>query len=88
MNLTVLKPGETVLEAEVKQVTLPGEAGELTPMDGHDRMLTVLKEGRFNYLGADEESGKLEEYEIGGGVAEIRHDAITIFVKHAKRVQA
>ncbi len=86
MKLRILKPGTIVAEAEVDAVTLPGASGQLTPMNGHDLLLTPLKQGAVYFRpiikGAP---GEKQEYKISGGVAEILKDAVTVFTAETNR---
>lgn len=95
MHLKVVKPDEVILETDVSLVTLPGSVGQMTPMDGHDRTITLLDAGRIHFIrvkegveGEGEEEGVREEYEISEGMAEITHTAVTLFVEEAKRISA
>ena len=83
MRLKILKPGEVLLESEVRQVTLPGVGGQSTPMEGHDRMIAVLKGGRVTYSRADRPESSREGIDIVGGVAEVLPYAVTIFVNES-----
>ena len=86
MKLRILTPARAVVETEVTQVTLPGAAGQLTPMQGHDLLLTPLIAGRLYFSAVDAE-GKVErqDYTIGAGVAEVLKDAVTIFTMSAEK---
>ena len=87
MHLKVLKPDETIIDEDVSVVTLPTEMGEIAPLDGHDPLLTVLKPGAIAYRRAEEDgSNRFLECEIDGGVAEVTHHTVTLFVSEAKLV--
>lgn len=81
MKLRILKPGETIVEAEVRQVTLAGLEGQSTPMDGHEYMLTLLKPGPVIYARSDRPEAERERVDIARGVAEVLPYAVTIFVE-------
>ncbi len=85
MNLKVLKPGRVIVDEDVKSVTLPGLSGEITPMDGHDLLVTVLSKGKMHFVRSEEEEGetKREYFDIDGGIAEITHTAVIVFVHDA-----
>jgi F0F1-type ATP synthase epsilon subunit len=84
MYLRILKPGETILEVEVRQVTLPSVDGQVTPMEGHDRMLTVLKPGLVTYARSDQPEDAREAVDVGAGLAEVLPHAVTIFMNRAE----
>ena len=51
MQLEVLTPQRTALNAEVDEVTVPGLAGEFGVLPGHTPFLTALKEGTLSWRG-------------------------------------
>lgn len=81
MKLRILKAGTIIEEADVDAVTLPGAAGQLTPMSGHDFLLTPLKEGviRFRPI-VKGETKEPQEIKIEDGIAEILKASVTAFV--------
>ncbi len=86
MLLSILKAGETVLKVDVNRVTLPGAEGQMTPMDGHIRLLTLLDRGSMSFFRTVGEEEMREEYEISDGIAEITQAGVMLFVEDAKRV--
>ncbi|MFH1830140.1 MAG: hypothetical protein ABH871_05125 [Pseudomonadota bacterium] len=87
MHLKVLTYDRIVLEAEVKFVTLPGVDGEITAMDGHDRLIKILRKGNMHFIRSQEqEEPEREYYEIDGGIAEITHTSVILFVQDAVKV--
>jgi len=87
MRLTVLKPNEDIVDATVDQVTLPCALGQITPMDGHDRVLSTTDGGLIYFILEGEGGQVREEYNISPGVIEITHDSVNILVEHAERVK-
>jgi len=85
MLLSILKPGETVLKVDVSRVTLPGTEGQMTPMEGHDRLLALIERGNVSLFTTEGEEEVREEYEISRGIAEVTHTDVTLFVDEAKR---
>lgn len=81
MKLLILIPDGKVAEATVNAVTLPGAAGQLTPMTGHDRLLTPLIAGALYFT----RDGKREAYQLAAGFAEIRSDGVTVFTTKATK---
>ncbi|MFH0800616.1 MAG: hypothetical protein V2A66_10625 [Pseudomonadota bacterium] len=81
MKLKILTPAKIVLERDVDSVTLPGEAGQLTVLPGHDRLIAGLKPGRiyFRYLDK-EKKPRREDYDAGSGFVEVTKDAASVFV--------
>lgn len=87
MQLTVLKPGEEIAKATVSQVTLPCASGQITPMEGHDRLLSTTDGGPMYFFRSDAEQPVKEEYEISSGIIEVMPDSVVLFVESAKRIK-
>jgi F0F1-type ATP synthase epsilon subunit len=89
MRLSVLKPNEDLIDAEVDQVTLPGTFGQITPMEGHDRLLSTTDGGLlyFTRTADGEEEPAREEYHISPGIIEVTHHSVTLFVERAERIK-
>ena len=86
MRLKVLTPQRLVMDDEVFSATLPTRGGQITVMDGHDLVVTVLKKGIF-YFRKDKESYIGDRLIIDGGCAEIGHHGITVFTGSAKNME-
>jgi len=82
MNLKIITTKKIFLEKEVDSVTMPGKVGQLTVLDGHDRLITELEKGSlyFQYLDKDDKL-KREDYIIDGGFVEILKESCEIYVK-------
>jgi F0F1-type ATP synthase epsilon subunit len=85
MHLQIFTYGEIAVDAAVKSVTLPGVAGQITPMEGHDRLVTILEKGKMFFMREEEVESGPEHYEIGGGIAEISHHAVNIFTSEIRK---
>lgn len=86
MRLNIFTPSKLVLERDVVSVTMPAVAGQITVMDGHDILITELLSGKlyFRWIETDGKP-KREDYDTGGGIAEVTHDAVHIFVKSTSK---
>jgi F-type H+-transporting ATPase subunit epsilon len=84
MKLRILTPARAAIEADVTQVTIPGAAGQLTPMGGHDLLITPLTAGALFFF--TEEKAERRDYLIGPGFAEVVKDGVTVFTSSAKSV--
>ena len=87
MQLTVMNPGEEIARATVSQVTLPGASGQITPMEGHDRLLSTTDGGLMYFFRSDVEEPVKEEYEISSGIIDVMPDSVVLFVENAKRIK-
>ena len=85
MQLEVLTPQRTALNAEVDEVTVPGLAGEFGVLPGHTPFLTALKEGTLSWRGKSG-SGALA---IGPGYCEVDgKDRIVVLTQSADKPAA
>jgi F0F1-type ATP synthase epsilon subunit len=84
VKLRLYKPDALVIASDVAAVVLPGAAGELTPMPGHDLLLTPLMAGRLSLTPAD--GSPRRSWRIDGGIAEIRQESITVFTGRVDEV--
>ncbi|WP_116140394.1 ATP synthase F1 subunit epsilon [Trinickia diaoshuihuensis] len=64
-------------------VVLPGEAGELGVYPGHIPLLTRIKPGVISLWDGAEEP--VHRVFVAGGVAEVRHEGVTVLADHALR---
>ena len=72
IQLTVLSPEKTVLQANVSKVVLP--ATKFMVLYNHAPVITSLEDGMVIY----ETEGRLESLEIYGGFAEVNENIVTI----------
>lgn len=86
MKLKILTPEKLFLERDVDSVTMPGKAGQLTVLAGHDLLLTELVAGKLFFRWTDSEGKpQREDCSVGAGVAEVVQDAVRVFVATATR---
>ncbi len=69
MRLSVYTIQSTLFEGEVKSVTLPTPMGEITVLDNHLPMITLVNSGDISYTDSRNENGSLP---FPGGVLEVR----------------
>ena len=82
MQLEVLTPQRTALNADVDEVTVPGLAGEFGVLPGHTPFLTALKKGTLSWRGKSG-SGSLA---IGPGYCEVDgKDRIVVLTNSADK---
>ncbi len=51
MQLTIVTPDKKLVDAQTSSITLPGEEGEMTILQGHTYILAALKNGEIRYTG-------------------------------------
>jgi F-type H+-transporting ATPase subunit epsilon len=81
MHLSVITPERTIVDAEVTEVTAPGEAGQLGVLPDHVTFLGNLQAGEVRYKAADG-AGTLI---MSGGLIEVQDNRITILAGDALR---
>lgn len=87
MKLKIMTPEKLVLEEHVDSVTLPGRAGQLTVLDGHDKLIAELSEGRLYYRYVDADGKPVrEDFNIGAGCAEVLKDITRVFTEKAAKM--
>lgn len=78
MKLTILNIKEIIFESEVKSVNLKTQAGELTIMDNHRPLVSLLAKGEASILRND---GKEELISINSGFLEMSpQNTLTLLV--------
>ena len=77
MELRILSPVRTVVEATVSSVTLPGSVSPFQVLDGHAPMITSLEAGKISYV----VQGRTESVVISSGYAMIDNGKVTVCVE-------
>ncbi len=78
MHLVIAKVNENLFDGEAKSVTVPGAAGEMTVLGGHEPLITTLRAGTIVVRQlADVEPLQIP---ISGGMLEVRHDGAIILL--------
>ena len=82
IEIEVVTPAAAVLDAKAEEVILPGVEGELGILPGHLPLLTALDVGPMQV----KQNGKIREFYLEGGFAEISHDKITVLTETCRGV--
>jgi len=80
LTLRIVTPTRVLVEAEVSEITAPGEAGELGVLPEHVTFLGALDLGVLRYI----EGGAAKAVVVHGGFAEVKDDVITVLADHAE----
>ncbi len=75
-KLIITRIDGPIFNGEATSVTLPGEAGEMTVLAGHEALITPLKAGTITLVSA---SGT-ETHTIESGVVEIANNTVTVLL--------
>ncbi len=69
MKLSIYSIKKTLLETEAEKVTIPTMQGEITVLDNHLPLITLVKKGKVAYYTSQDQ---WKEIAFPGGIAEIR----------------
>ena len=69
MQLSIYSIKQTILEATAEKVTIPTPQGEITVLDNHIPLVTLVNAGIVSYYTSQ---NQWQEIAFSGGVAEIR----------------
>lgn len=78
MELEILTPKGLEFKDEVARVTLPTREGQITVLEHHQPLISVLNPGAMTIVTA---AGKLVEREIEGGIMEVADNRAQILLK-------
>ena len=78
MKLSVYSIKQTLLEATVEKVTIPTPQGQITVLDNHIPLITMVNAGSVSYYSEN----KWHDLSFPGGVAEIRPGSEIVLLAH------
>lgn len=78
MKLEITTPDKQVFSGDVDLVQLPGSDGLFEILHNHAPMIAALGKGKIK---VQDEAGKLQFFEIKGGVCEVRDNNITVLAE-------
>lgn len=81
LHLQVSTVNALLFEGDVQEVTLPGEAGSLGVLPGHDPMLLLLRSGPLLYR--EQRNGEAQTVYVIGGLAEVGAGYVRVLADHA-----
>ena len=84
LTLRIVSPEETVFDAEVKSVQVPGEDGLFGVLPRHATMVSNTDSGLLRAVGAQ---GEIIEYVIHGGFCEVRDTVVTVLSRSAEKAE-
>lgn len=79
MKLSIFSLKSTIFEGEVKSISLPTSQGEITVLDNHLPVITIVNRGILRYT-----DSKNAEYTLAlnGGIIEVRPQSEVIILEH------
>jgi len=78
MRLDITSPDKQVFSGDTVLVQLPGSDGLFEILNNHAPMIAALGPGKIK---VQDEAGKLQFFEIKGGVCEVRDNIITVLAE-------
>lgn len=77
LKLTIARVDGPVFDGEVLSVAVPGVAGDMELLAGHEALISPLKSGEVRIKKAD---GSLEIFPLSTGTLEVSHNHATILI--------
>ncbi len=78
MRLDITSPDKQIFSGDTVLVQLPGSDGLFEILNNHAPMIAALGPGKIK---VQDEAGKLQFFEIKGGVCEVRDNIITVLAE-------
>ncbi len=78
MRLDITSPDKQIFSGDVDLVQLPGSDGLFEILHNHAPMIASLGKGKIK---VQDEEGKLQYFEIRGGVCEVLENKITVLAE-------
>jgi F-type H+-transporting ATPase subunit epsilon len=83
LQFDLVSPERRLASLPVTEVNLPGAAGDMTAMEGHEPTITTLRPGILRAHGAD----GVRAYCVTGGFAEITASSISVLAESATPIE-
>lgn len=80
MKLSIHTIQETLFSGEIKSLTLPTTNGEITVLDNHLPIITIVKPGEIYYTDSQNKEGRLN---LAGGVLEVKPESEVTILANA-----
>ena len=77
LRVTIAKVDGPVFDGEVISVAVPGVAGDMELLAGHEALISPLKDGEVRIKKAD---GTTEAFSVESGTLEVSHNHATILI--------
>jgi F-type H+-transporting ATPase subunit epsilon len=83
MQFDLVSPERKLASFAATEVGIPGTAGDLTAMEGHEATITTLRPGILRAVGAE----GVRAYCVTGGFAEITASSVSVLAESAVPVE-
>jgi F-type H+-transporting ATPase subunit epsilon len=81
MKIEIITPDRKVYEGEVSSIRVPGQKGSFQVLNDHAPIISTLDNGQVILIDMD---GNQKQYEINGGVIEVKHNRIILLAESAR----
>jgi len=79
--IEILTPEKTLFDGEVRSIKVPGNKGEFQVLKDHAPIVSTLGKG---VLTLSEPGGAITQFEIEGGIVEVKKNRIILLVEGLK----
>ena len=80
MKIEIITPERTVYEGDIRSLKVPGKKGAFQVLKDHAAIVSTLIEGKITITDMNDRDS---EFEIKGGVVEVRHNTIILLAESA-----
>ena len=80
MKIEIITPEKTVYQGDIRSMKVPGKKGAFQVLKDHAAIISTLVEGKVTVTDMD---GRDSEFEIEGGVVEVRQNTIILLDESA-----
>ena len=77
LKLTIARVDAPVFDGEVISVAVPGAAGDMELLAGHEALISPLRKGEVRVKKAD---GTIETFALNSGTLEVSHNHATVLI--------
>lgn len=82
MHIDIISPDRKIYEDEVNLVQVPGTKGSFEILNNHAPIISTLEKGKVRLVNQYEIE---EEFDIEGGIIEVKKNKIIILVENMKQ---
>jgi F-type H+-transporting ATPase subunit epsilon len=80
VKIEIITPEKTVYEGDIRSLKVPGKKGAFQVLKDHAAIVSTLIEGKVTVT---DMNNRDSEFEIKGGVVEVRHNTIILLAESA-----
>jgi F-type H+-transporting ATPase subunit epsilon len=81
MKIEIITPDKKVFDGDIKSIRVPGKKGSFQVLKDHAPIISTLDNGPVIIV---DQEGKITQYEINGGVIEVKMNKIILLAESVK----